>query len=802
MTRLRTVFAVAVCIWGSAHADEISELTRDGKRADGLISTITSAEDGKVRLLLSPDDFGQEYIHAVFVLDAPIVTGYFRGASLPLWDGQGLITLRRTLDSIDFVRASNDYFVNPASPASNIGVANLSQAILGRVPIEAEDQATQEMLLDISPLILSESLIQLKYAPASSEEYKFGELSGSKSQIERVRTHAENIDIVVRYVYENPNQPADDGSVFADRRQTSLIIQHSLIAVPDNAYQPRSPDPRIGYFVERSEDLLELAPNSWRDKIRRWHLERKEPAKALSEPVQPIVFWIENTTPHEYRKAVRDGALAWNHAFESAGFKNAIEVRIQPDDAEWSVEDIRYNTIRWQVTPKSWFGAGISQTISNPRTGQILAAKVVLDHREVSVREQQGQLYRVSPISESPDRELVSEFVRELTLHEVGHALGLTHNLRGSQLFSPKHLADASATRLRGISGSVMDLLPPNLAPGNSEQGRYHQILPGPYDHWAIEYGYSEALNDPFAEADRLRTLLARSTDDSTLAFGNDADAIWHGGTGIDPTNAAWDLSSDPLRYAADRIDLLGMLKSELLTRYSEAGASYDDLVQAYSQLNKENRTQIEIVSRYIGGIRINRALQGKDPAPYAAIPRGDQERAMTILAKDLFAERKPSENRDLYSHLQASPRGFDLSGKTEDPKILGEELSLASSVLDYLLHPVVLQRIIDSSHYGNQYEIGEMMTDLTSAIFDADMKGIVTYYRQGLQAEYVDRLGRIVNNDSVEQYDHASRAIVFFTLTELKKKLERKSTKDNSTNGHTRLLLHSIDRLLGPTES
>ena len=151
----------------------------------------------------------------------------------------------------------------------------------------------------------------------------------------------------------------------------NVTLQHSFIAVPENKYQPRYEDPRVGYFVTQVTDMTDPEDvTPYRDLIHRWHLEKKHPEQFISEPVEPIVWWIENTTPHEFRDAIKEGVLAWNKAFEKAGFNNAIQVKVQPDTASWDAGDIRYNVLRWTSSPDPPFG-GYGPRFVNPRTGQI-----------------------------------------------------------------------------------------------------------------------------------------------------------------------------------------------------------------------------------------------------------------------------------------------------------------------------------------------------------------------------------------------------------------------------------------------
>ena len=187
--------------------------------------------------------------------------------------------------------------------------------------------------------------------------------------------YPENTDFEINYVFSNPsNKPIEN----QDSRNNSISIRYSFIDYPDNNFETRIEDQRIGFFSERKTNLSSTDITPYEDLINKWHLEKKDPNKKKSVPIKPITFWIENTTPHELRPIIKNAVLAWNIAFEEAGFINAIEVKIQPDDADWSAGDIRYNVLRWTSSPNPPFG-GYGPSFTNPRTGEILGADIMLE---------------------------------------------------------------------------------------------------------------------------------------------------------------------------------------------------------------------------------------------------------------------------------------------------------------------------------------------------------------------------------------------------------------------------------------
>jgi hypothetical protein len=586
----------------------------------------------------------------------------------------------------------------------------------------------------------------------------------------------------------------------------------------------------VGYYLVRVTDLTSTSAAPWLDYINRWHLEKKNPGAELSDPVEPIVFWIENTTPLEYRETITEATLAWNQAFEQAGFSDAIEVRVQPDDAEWDAGDIRYNVIRWTSSPNPPFG-GFGPVILNPRTSQIIGADIMLEQVYMTSRVRYQQMFgtgaeagipahpaicsmpahlqqgiqlgraalRASGAPLEAEEELVRQGLASLVLHEVGHTLGLNHNFMGSQMLTPDELYDGEKTRSLGTTtGSVMDYAPANVAPRGRQQGLYYEVAPGPYDRWVIEYGYSEALADPAAEQARLEDLLARSTERS-LWFANDGDDMRSAGAGIDPRVMIDDHSSDGITYAVDRMGLIRDLMGDLVDKYSEEGASYQELVAAYQSLIGQYGGQAKVVSRYVAGVEVDRAVQGQPGGgdPYRPVPLAEQRRAMASLGETVFAADAFVASDRLYRHLQTQRRDFDFYGTTEDPKIHDQALAIQKSVLDHLLHPVVTRRLTDTALYGNEYTVSQMVTELTAVVFDADMSGDVNSFRQNLQSEYVGRLVAMTAPDNAGGYDQPSRAIALYRLQDLRRRLAAKRAGDLATRAHTAALLHTIDKAL-----
>lgn len=768
----------------------IAEKTKGCKKIDGLFPLYQDTSSGAVYMIVKASQLDKDFIYFSHTIDGVVAAGHFRGS----FRDNKIFKVRRYFDRLEFVVPNTGYYFDPANPVSKASGANISEAVLSSQKIVAEDASGKEFLVDASAIFLSESLSQIKPSQApGSRGFSLGMLSKEKTKFNYIRNYEKNTAFGVEYVYDNPNPLAGGGKEITDERAVSIRVQHTLIEAPVNRFKPRKDDPRIGYFTEQVEDMTTTEAVAYKDLIHRWNLEKKDSTAALSEPVEPIVWWIENTTPHEFRATIKEAGERWNIAFEKAGFKNAVQVKEQPDTATWDAGDIRYNVLRWTSSPQPPFG-GYGPSFVDPRTGEILGADIMLEYIFVTNRIKQEKLFEAGMSHEIGDkhgvfcdasdqlhssslfgqavmewqglnevekREYIKQSLYYLVLHEMGHTLGLNHNMKASQMLKPNQLNNKELTRAIGLTASVMDYPAVNVSADKSKQGDYFTTRPGPYDLWAIEYGYSSALSDEAAENKRLADILGRSSD-SLLIFGNDADDMRGIGRGIDPRVNVNDMSGDALQFAKDRMDLANKIIAGLPARYIKNGKSYHELKQAFSIAQGEYMNQISVVSRYVGGVYVDRAFAGQKGAgvPYKPVPYAEQKRAMNLLKTYAFSKDAFVKQFELAAYLQSQRRGFNFFSGTEDPKLHDRVLATQEMTLMHLLSPVVLKRMSDTRYYGNSYTVIEMLGDLTQACFGNE-SGVSTL-RQNLQHAYVEMLAGILKNGS---YDGPSQSAALAQL-------------------------------------
>jgi Met-zincin/Domain of unknown function (DUF5117) len=819
----------------------ITDKVKSSKKIDGLFTIYQDTATGSVQVYVKKNQLGKEYIYQSFSMGGPTNLFLHQNMIRFTW----VFKIQKAFDKLEFSQVNTNFWYDKKNAISKAANVDVTEAVFYADKVAAEDSAGY--LIAGDALFLSEKLDPVRpiLPPGLPPGFIFnlGNLNPAKSKYSKVRSFPNNTDVIVELAYDNPVPFNQGGKDITDARYNRIRFQHSFLEIPENDFRPRRDDPRVGYFTQEMEDLTTIKPAVNKDMINRWHLKKKDPNAAISEPVEPIVWWIENTTPVEFRQTVKEAGEKWNEAFEKAGFKNAVVMKIMPDDADWDPADIRYNVIRWVSSPYPPYGA-IGPSFVNPKTSQILGSDITVEWFSGSAVPNNDELFNdkaaftelgkpeendpmklflsannfkhwktctlakelkaqfsagataveLNGADEKEISEIHKQFLYFLIMHEMGHTMGLNHNMKSSNMLSPAEINNKTITRSLGLHGSVMDYPAINVASDRSKQGDYYTTKAGPYDLWAIEYGYT-----PFSEAEEeagLRKILARSTDPK-LIFGNDADIANGGFGGIDPRVQVNDMSSDMVAYAEDRFKLVNSLMGKLKNKYSKPGQSYHELRSRYGTLNGQRASMINSVSRYIGGVYVDRSYpeQNASTKPFTPVPVAYQKKAMDFLAKNLFAPNAFDADAQLFPYLQFQRRGFNFFGGTEDPKPQVTVINLQINALTSMLNPVTTQRINNSSLYGNTYSVADVMSDLVKAIFDADKAGAVNLYRQNLQTEFVRGASNIAN--AAGGYDNATKAAALNTIKKIKALLATAVSPNEQTRAHRAQLVFLIDKAL-----
>ena len=782
--------------------DKYGDLIKKCVKYDGLFTLYRDTVTGKTYLNIKEEQLNKEYVYFNHIENAPPRTGYFRGS----FGGSKIIRFNKNFERMEILQENTDFFFDPENAISKSAKANINTPILASEKIEVISNDKKNFLVDGDAIFLSEKFQIVKFPSPPGSSSVLGGLSASKTKVEKINNYEKNTELLVSYVFEN-SSPSMFADALTDPRNITITYQHSILEVPQNDYKPRKDDARVGYFSTQVTDMTSYEAAPYKDMIHRWNLVKKDPKALVSEPMEPITYWIENTTPVEMRPLIKEACERWNEAFEIAGFKNAVVCKIQPDTASWDAGDIRYNVIRWTSSAEPPFG-GYGPSFVNPRTGEILGADIMLEWVAISNRLKFDKAFETNglltdekldfmknnhmrnpmfcmagelsamqgafghvladamSVGDAMKEEITKQMLYRLVLHEVGHTLGLTHNMRGSTMQSIAEIKNPQVVEKEGLCSSVMEYPAFNYQKNPKEQTLYCDVKVGPYDKWVIEYGYSAEAADDITEQIRLRKITDRSVSPD-LAYGNDADDMRSSGKGIDPDVNIYDLSNDPVAYAIERCELVNSILPTLKDKYTNTNESYEELLEAYMVVTGEYGNQIRVMTRQIGGVHYDRSFFGQatEKLPLNPVSEEKQRAAMTALKKYAFAPDAFKGNETLYNYLLAQRRGFSHFAESDDPKIHMRVGMMQSECLNQLMHPAVARRIIDSQLYGNTYTIDEFYIELTNSIFEADLKSQVNTFRQLLQIMYVKRL--IENLDAKSMQPPAARSM---TLSELKR--------------------------------
>ena len=755
----------------------ISEFIEEGEFEiiEGMLDIYYETEEATYYTIVDEESLSKEFIYFYYIISG----AQAGGASGGDMGDSSVLEFRKFKDDIALYKKNTIFSYDESNNISKSTLTNILESFVGRFEVKIEEDG--KYLINIDKLFLGEMLVGLTPPKEYAEYYSLilGRIDDKKTYISRVKNYPKNTSIEVTYGFFNPS-PKGSVDAVPDARYSSIVARHMFVEMPDSNYEPRVADQRIGYFSTKITDLSTYDYFKGKDLINRWRLIKKDPSAELSEPINPIVFWVENSTPEEIKPFVVEAIELWNIAFEKAGFKNAVVAKIQPDDAEWDAGDVQYNVIRWASTPSPRY-SGYGPSVANPRTGEMIAADIVQEFNSISYG------YRLRKIwGYDEDNDPLRQWIISLTLHEIGHTLGLRHNFKASWLYDASEIHDTSVTGKNHI-GSVMDYDPINIAPEGVEQGNFFPTVPGPYDIWAITFGYTQEMN----EVDR-ENLLSQSTKPEFI-FGTDDDAMGSPGGNTDPRNKRYDMSSDPITYSVQRLKIIDDKINELPEIFNEPGSTYTELKATFDSLLRDKGRFAESIAIQIGGVYSNRLVVGQEAGmtPFEVVPYEEQKRAMKALNEHLFANDAFVFNPDILKILQSEKRAASYGNSDDDPKVHDRVLRMQLSSLSFILHPRVMKRLTNSSKYGNEYLPNEVLQDIFDGIFVA--REIPNTFKMNLQSAYVDGL---IEAMSDERYDEISRSAIFNSLQRIRN-YSNSSYGNKMVKGHFDYLNWKINNAL-----
>ena len=614
---------------------------------------------------------------------------------------------------------------------------------------EKENIEEGENLIDVSEFFSKDSPSFNVVGETQKKSFKIGGLDKKRSFIDKARSYPRNTEITHTLTYPAGSPPRGNQS-----ETLTFQMNHSIIALPENPMPVRYTDHRVGWFSLEKYDYSSEALKSDNYRVAvRWRMEPKDEAAYLRgelvEPKKPIVFYLDPATPLKWRPYFKKGIEDWNQAFEKAGFKNAVIAKDPPskeEDPDFSPEDVRYSVVRY-VASTTRNATGPS--VKDPRTGEILESDVIWYHNHLrSYRNryllETGAANPKARTLNTPEEE-IGEMMRRVIAHEVGHALGLPHNMKASSAYPVDSLRSGSFTQKMGIAATIMDYARYNyIAQPGDENIRFVRQM-GPYDDYAIEWGYRYF---PGQEPDEIKSKLAAFVSERNL---NPIYQFGSGGT--DPDSQTENIGDDPIKATNYGLSNLKIVAKNLEDWTTEDGQNFDDLKELYLEMVSVYRRYIYHVANLVGGVRETRVVKGQIEQVYENVPRSEQLMALNTLQREVW-------NSPMWLLDPALISQFEDEGRLP---LIG---NLQKALVYRLLSTDKLNQMISSaaSVKGNPLSTKDLISTLTNQIVK-EAKSLDAL-QKGLQISLVERLIELKED---EKANPVVRSEAFDALNELR---------------------------------